>query len=332
MAGNQANDGLGEMDVEIVADDVPPGAGGCGAQQAAEKSRETLLSPPIADDPFHLAGGDVEGGDQGLSAVTAIFELTPLDFARRHRQSRCDALQRLNAGHLVDRNRTMGLIGFGRSLVHFADVGALGVECRIGLRGQPVPNPMRLKVGFFFKNRPTERCEICGMMPRRINSSAISRWLHWLIGRSLSSGSSHVSATTAQICSAVNVAGAPERGASASRSATGWPSVAPRQRLHQYRTVFGHTPSSRALARTPFPSATCRIRRARNANCCGVEWVRTSCSSMSRCSGKTVTGSGASSGMGTSYPRSRFVMPQHSRFDSSNLSNPAGVKTSAGMY
>ena len=49
-------------------------------------------------------------------------------------------------------------------------------------------------------------------------SSAISRWLHWLIGRSLSDGFSQVIATTAQICSGVYVAGAPERGASASRS------------------------------------------------------------------------------------------------------------------
>src|SRR5580658_4799803 len=58
--------------------------------------------------------------------------------------------------------------------------------------------------------------------PRRIASSAISRWLQWLIGRSLSDGFSQVIAITAQICSGVYVAGAPERGASASRSGTDW--------------------------------------------------------------------------------------------------------------
>src|SRR6516164_1987471 len=58
--------------------------------------------------------------------------------------------------------------------------------------------------------------------PRRIASSAISRWLQWLIGRSLSDGFSQVIAITAQICSGVYVAGAPERGASASRSDTDW--------------------------------------------------------------------------------------------------------------
>src|SRR5262252_6801676 len=37
--------------------------------------------------------------------------------------------------------------------------------------------------------------------PRRIASSAIARWLQWLIGRSLSDGFSQVIAITAQICS-----------------------------------------------------------------------------------------------------------------------------------
>src|SRR6266852_926335 len=315
VARNQADDGLGEVDVEIVADDVPPNVGGI-TQHAAEKSREILLRAGIADHAFDLAGGNIEGGDQGLSAVAAVLELTPLDLARHHRQPRCDALQGLDAGHLVDGDRAMGVIGGGRSLVNCADIRALGVEGGIGLRGQPVTDAMRFEVGLFFKKRPTERCEMLGTRPRRIASSAISRWLQWLIGRSLSDGFSQVIAITAQICSGVYVAGAPDRGASVSRSGTNCPSAACRHRLRQYRTVFGHTSSSRALSRTPTPSAACRIMRARTANCCGVEWVRTSCSSTSRCSGKTFTGSAANRGMATSHLSSRFVMTQHSRFDS----------------
>jgi hypothetical protein len=183
-----------------------------------------------------------------------------------------------------------------------------------------------------------------GTRPRRMASSAISRWLQWLIGRSLSDGFSQVIAITAQICSGVYVAGAPDRGASASRSDTECPSAARRHRLRQYRTVFGQTPSSRALARTRVPSAACRIMRARTANCCGVEWVRTSCSSTSRCSGKTLTGSAANSGIATSLLSSGFVMPQHSRFDSCfvpenhphsvylRTSVGSGVITSARLY
>src|SRR5271169_6088936 len=153
------------------------------------------------------------------------------------------------------RSTLPGFLGTGCGLVNLADVSALGVKGRIGFRRQPITKAMRFEVGLFFKNRPTERCEMLGTRPRRIASPAISRWLQWLIGRSLSDGLSQVIAITAQICSGVYVAGAPERGASQSRSGTDCPSGASRQRLRQYRTVFGHTSSSRALSRTPMLSA-----------------------------------------------------------------------------
>ncbi|HWN49295.1 MAG TPA: hypothetical protein VNO18_05615, partial [Xanthobacteraceae bacterium] len=108
----------------------------------------------------------------------------------------------------------MAVVGTGCGLVNLADVGAFGVKGRIGFRRQPITKAMRFEVGLFFKKRPTERCEMLGTRPRRIASSAISRWLQWLIGRSLSDGLSQVIAITAQICSGVYVAGAPERGAS----------------------------------------------------------------------------------------------------------------------
>src|SRR6202789_2446533 len=218
MLRNKANDGLGEMDVEVVADDIPPCVGGGAAQQSVEKTCKVLLGPGVADHPDDFADGDIETGDQGLRAVAAILEFAPLDLARLHRQPRRDALQRLNAGHLVDRDCAMALVGAGCGLVDLTDVGAFGVKGRIGFWCQPVTKAMRFEVGLFFKKRPTERCEMLGTRPRRIASSAISRWLQWLIGRSLSDGFSQVIAITAQICSGVYVAGAPERGASASRS------------------------------------------------------------------------------------------------------------------
>jgi hypothetical protein len=210
----------------------------------------------------------------------------------------------------------MELVGAGGGLVNLADVGAFGVKGRIGFWRQPVTKAMRFEVGLFFKKRPTERCEMFETRPRRIASSAISRWLQWLIGRSLSDGFSQVIAITAQICSAVYVAGAPERGASASRSGTDWVAGACRHRPRQYRTVFGHTSSSRALSRTPTSSAACNIMRARNANCCEVERARISASSASRCAGATTTGSAANRGIATSRLSFRFVMPQRHRFDS----------------
>ena len=112
----------------------------------------------------------------------------------------------------------------------------------------------------------------------------------------------------------------------------------------QYRTVFGHTSSSRALSRTPILSAACKIMRARNANCCEVEWARTSASSASRCAGKTITGSAASQGIATSRLSFRFVMPRRRRFDSCFVAGKqprsdylrtftqGGVATSAWRY
>src|ERR1700682_3209942 len=332
MAGNEADDGFGEVNGEIVADDVPSGVAGGAAQQLVEKSRKIPFSAGFADDACDLAGGNVECGDQGLNAVAAVLELTPLDLARHHRQPRRDALQGLDAGHLVDRDRAMGVVAGGRSLVNRADVRALGVESGIGLRGQPITEAMGFEVGLFFKKRPTERCEMLGTRLRRMASAAISRWLQWLIGRSLSDGFSQVIATTAQICWGVKVAGAPDRGASASRSGTHCPLAASRHRLRQYRTVFGHTPSSRPLSRTPTPAAACRMTRARMANCCGVEWIRTNCSSSLRCLDRTITRSAANRAIAASYLHPRFVMPQHQRFDSSNLSKGHGVKTFARMY
>src|SRR5580700_3353122 len=316
MLRNQANDGLGEVGVEVVADDVPPCVGGGAAQQIVEKTCKILLGPPVADHACDLAAGDIEAGDQGLRAVAAILELAPLDLAGLHRQSRRGTLQGLNAGHLVDRDRAMAVIGTGRGLVNLADVGAFGIKGRIWLWRQPITETMGLEVRLFFKKRPTERCEMLGTRPRRIASSAISRWLQWLIGRSLSDGFSQVIAITAQICSGVYVAGAPARGASQSRSDTACPSLASRQRWRQYQTVFGHTSSSRALSRTPTLSAACKIMRARNAACCEVEWARISASRASRCAGKTITGSAANQGIASFLLGSRLVMPHHRRFDS----------------
>jgi hypothetical protein len=57
-------------------------------------------------------------------------------------------LQRLNTGHLVDRNGLPALFGGGAGgLIDRADVGALGVELGIRLRRQPVTVAMRLEIG-----------------------------------------------------------------------------------------------------------------------------------------------------------------------------------------
>src|SRR6185369_15641558 len=58
-------------DIEIVADDMPAGLGGGATEQAAEKSRKILFGSGTADYAFDLAGGYIEGCNQGLSAMSA---------------------------------------------------------------------------------------------------------------------------------------------------------------------------------------------------------------------------------------------------------------------
>src|SRR4051794_34703726 len=89
---------------------------------------EVLLGPVVADDPSDLAGSNVKGGDQGLSAITTVLDPPPLDLARLHRPSRCDPLHGLNAGLLVDGNRAVAFIGRRGVFVDGADVRAFGLE------------------------------------------------------------------------------------------------------------------------------------------------------------------------------------------------------------
>lgn len=107
-----------------------------------------------------------------------VLELASLDVPGLHRQARGGTFQRLDAGHLVDRNGLHTLLcGGGGRLIHRADIGALRVEVGIRLSCQPVTIEMRLEIGLFFKNRPTEPCEILLTMPRATDCQASSLWL-----------------------------------------------------------------------------------------------------------------------------------------------------------
>jgi hypothetical protein len=107
-----------------------------------------------------------------------VLELSPFDMPGLHRQARRRTLQRLNTGHLIDRNGLHTLFrGAGGDLIHRTDIGALGVKVGIRLGRQPIAATVRLEIGFFFKNRPTEPCEMLFTMPRATDWRASSLWL-----------------------------------------------------------------------------------------------------------------------------------------------------------
>ena len=113
-------------------------------------------------------------------------------------------------------------------------------------------------------------------MFRAIISSAISRPVHWLMGRPDFSGDSHASASNRQRWSAVIRMGPPGRGRSSSRSSTlssssgigSSVSHLSRHCLTVRRLILRLRPISELV----FPSAACRIIQARLAICCLVLW------------------------------------------------------------
>src|SRR5260370_37661572 len=86
MLRNKANDGLGEMDVEVVADDIPPCVGGGAAQQGVEKTCKVLLGPGVACHPGDFANRDIETGAQRRRAVAPLLAFAPLRLPPLHPQ------------------------------------------------------------------------------------------------------------------------------------------------------------------------------------------------------------------------------------------------------
>ena len=108
VAGDQADHAFGEMNVEVVGDDGPAACLRAGGDGLLEEASEVFFVAGVADPADDLSRGDVEGGDQRLGAVAAVFELAALDPAWRHRQGWGGAPQGPNGGPLVRRNRAGG--------------------------------------------------------------------------------------------------------------------------------------------------------------------------------------------------------------------------------
>ena len=138
-----------------MAHDPPRGLRRGTREQVAKEAGVVLLGAPVADHALDPAAHHIKAGDQGLGAMALILELAPLDPTGAHRQVQGDALQRLDAGSLIDRHRADLLLGSGRRVpIDRADLGALGLELRVGLGVEPHANPMRLEVSVLLKKRP----------------------------------------------------------------------------------------------------------------------------------------------------------------------------------
>ena len=150
----EPHDGFRHVGVEVVADDAPAHGRCRRGEERFEEGGEVGFGAGVGDAAADLAGGDVEMGDQRLRTMADVFELAPFDLAGPDRQGGCDALERLDAGHLVDRDRAHRLLGFDGAAIDAAYIDALGLEVRVGLGREPGAHAMRLEVGFFLKSAP----------------------------------------------------------------------------------------------------------------------------------------------------------------------------------
>jgi hypothetical protein len=104
-------------------------------------------------------------------------------------------------------------------------------------------------------------------------SSAISRFVQWLMGRPESSGSLQAMDSIRQRWSAVIRGGAPGRARSSRRSSTLKSSnvigCRTNQRLRHRRTVLSDVLSSLAICELLWPSSAAKTIRPRSASCCG---------------------------------------------------------------
>jgi hypothetical protein len=104
------------------------------------------LGTAVPHKALDFASDNVKSGNQGLRAVADIFELAPLHLSWLHGQRGRGAFQRLNTGHLIDGNGARTFRRGGRGFeMGGTNSGTLGLEIRIGLGREPIPDTMGLK-------------------------------------------------------------------------------------------------------------------------------------------------------------------------------------------
>ena len=151
MTGDEAHNAFGQVGVEVVADDAPAHFRRDRAEEAVEEGGEIVLCAAVADRAQDRSGGHIEGGDQGLCAVSPVFEFVSFHLARSHGQVGGHPLKRLMP--VISSIDTVRTVRASRSDRKPHRHGAFGLEIlRFGR--QPRARQMGLEVGSFLKSAP----------------------------------------------------------------------------------------------------------------------------------------------------------------------------------
>ncbi len=146
-----------------------------------------------------------------------ILKFPPQDMPWLHGQVGVFAFQGLHPCQLVHADRSFSLSGSLCGLcIDLTPLDDFLLPLGVFFLAEPIAKAVRLEAPLF-SSRAAWRGEICVTMPRATSSSAISRPVHWLIGRPIFAGAEHASAAICARCCAVNLGTAPGRGASSKR-------------------------------------------------------------------------------------------------------------------
>jgi hypothetical protein len=267
---DEADKGLRLMDVEIVTDKMPAADLGSSGHDRLHMRQKIFLRARRSSVWSHnLARHHITTDNKSSCAMANVLKLAALSFSRSQGQSWVLALQGLDPGQFIGAHRPFSLFGqLGSLPIDLTDRPNTAFFVRILWRGQPIADQMWLEIPFF-NTRAACRGEILGTMPRRMTSSAISRPVQWLIGRSF--GWSQAIATIWQVGSAVISDGRPGRGMSSKRSlvesSLSGTACNPIQRPRQVRAESTLLESSRAISAFLFPAAAASTILARFAIC-----------------------------------------------------------------
>ncbi len=190
------------MDVEVVTDNMPARDLWGSFHHGLHMGQEIFLGTRrAAKRSQELSRHHVATQDEATSAMTLIFKFPSLYMAWGQRQSGMFAFQGLNPGELVRTHAAFAQLGPFRCIViHGTNSPDRFISLWIRWRGEPIANQMGLEIPFF-NRRDACRGEMDLMIPRCITSSAISRPVQCVMGRSF--GCSHAKAINWQHCSAV---------------------------------------------------------------------------------------------------------------------------------
>lgn len=181
------------MDIEVITDDVPTGDQRISGDEGLDMGQKIFLGACGTTKGSHqLSCHDIATQDKATGSMTFIFELLSLHMTWCQGETGMLTFECLHASQLIGTDGTFTLPGQHRCLVIHRTYRSDGlVFLRVCWRREPVTDQVRLEIPFF-KRRVAWRGEMCAIMPRVITSSASSRPLQWLMGRSL--GCSHARA------------------------------------------------------------------------------------------------------------------------------------------